>query len=88
MNAQELATSLELKKGDYFTIRRWLSHQDYSWVGTCFEAKVVDYPLVRALTHDGIGKGEVLTLNLERVEIMPLSPEFVESVMAEAQEAS
>lgn len=77
----QLAKDAELKKGDFFTIKRWTSHKDNSYLGDCFEVKAIDHPYVRALKHDGAFKGKTMTLSLDRVEIMPLSKEFVDDVM-------
>lgn len=83
MDATELAKQLELKKGDFFTVVRWLHIDDNSYRGDCLEAVTVDHPFVRAYCHD---HEFTITLDLNQVEIMPLSPEFVKSVLDEMED--
>ena len=83
MEAKEMIKGLELKKGDFFTIVRWRFVKDNSYRGSCLEAKVIDPPYARVLVHDGILSGATITLNLDEIEIMPLSPDFVQNVMDE-----
>jgi hypothetical protein len=81
MNAQDLAESLTVKKGDFITVVRWTSHLDNSYKGDCMEVLVVDMPFIRVRIHDDDLFPEGVTLNLDQLEIMPLSDEFVKSVL-------
>ena len=86
MNAQDVFKQAMIKKGDFVTVRKWLSHPDNSYKGDCLEVMVVDTPFIRVKRHTGWNKGGMLTLNLEQVELHPLSPEFVQSVIGDQNE--
>ena len=68
-------------KGDYFTVVRWTSHQDNSYVGDCFEAIAVDGDLVMAKRHLLNNREGRITLCGSRLIMRPLSQEFVNSVI-------
>jgi len=82
MNMNKLASDLKIKKGDFITVVEWKSHVDNSYKGDCLEVKVVDLPFLRVERHDGVFPG-MLTLSLDAVEVMPLSKDFVDSVLEE-----
>ncbi len=69
------------KKGEYFTVVRWTSHQDNSYVGDCLEAIAVDGDLVRCRRHPLSNWDSPITLAGSRLIMRPLSPEFVQSII-------
>ena len=81
MDAKELVNGLNLKVDDFFTVVKWRGIKDNSYRGDCLQAKVIDFPYIRTFVHDGPLKGHTITLNLDQIEIMPLSDEFVYSVI-------
>ncbi len=80
---RDIVQNCMVKKGDFFTVVQWNHSSDNSYKGDCFETKVVDLPYVRALRHTRWGSRDTITFNLDAVEIMPLSDEFVADVMAD-----
>lgn len=73
------------KVGDFFTIVRWTSHQDNSWVGACLEAKAVDGDIVLCVQHPQPNIFGRFTLVGSRCVFRPLSAEFVEEVCTNRQ---
>ena len=71
----------ELKKGDFFTVTKWISGSDHSFVGDCLEVIVIDQNLARVWRHFGKNSKECFTMNLNNVEIRILSKEFVDNVL-------
>jgi hypothetical protein len=78
---RDIVQNCKIAKGDFFTVVQWLHSNDNSYKGDCFEVRVVDLPYIRAFRHTGWGAEGSITLNLDQVEIMPLSDEFVADVM-------
>lgn len=70
-----------LKRGDFFTVVKWLSHHDNSWVGACLEARVVEGPFIRVREHINQLSKYHFTLDTRRVQLAPLSEEFVREVI-------
>ncbi|WP_415912494.1 hypothetical protein [Neptuniibacter sp. QD37_11] len=79
LDPQKLAESLKVKKSDFITVVKWRNSEDESYVGDCLEVLVVDENLLRVKVHCGFKP--VRTLNLDEVEIRPLSKEFVDCVL-------
>lgn len=63
--------------GDFFTVTKWVSHPDRSYVGDCLECRVVDGPLMRVRRHHSQTHKDNFTLNAEDIEMRKLSPAFV-----------
>lgn len=74
MNVNELVQKMKVKKGDFITVNKWLLLKDRSYVGDVLEVSHVEgkFIVVNRLTG---GKGAI-TLNLDEVEIIPISKEF------------
>lgn len=70
-----------IKKGDFFTVVRWLDSNDMSYVGSCLEAIVIDGDLIRVKNHGGYIN--ISTISTSRVEVRLLGKEFVDSVLNE-----
>lgn len=71
----------DLKKGDFITVVKWVSHLDNSYRGDCLEVMAVDLPFIRAFRHGGFMRNNTITLNLDQVEIKELSADFVDNVL-------
>ena len=74
---------VNIKKGDYFTVVRWTSDGDNSYVGEAFKADCVDGPLIRSRLCEGWGKGSVISLTQDNLELRHLSEEYMASVFEE-----
>jgi hypothetical protein len=96
VNAKELVDAAMVKKGDYITtVKGKLIHprslltgessgssfHDCSWRGDVLEVLAVDLPFVHVLNHSFVPRGHKHVLDLDSVEIAPLSNEFVASVL-------
>ncbi len=81
MNFNILTKRQEVKVGDYITVVLRSCSNDKTFCGDLLRVKVVDYPYVRVHVYDGYSAGENSTLNLNDVEIMPLSQDFVDDVL-------
>lgn len=70
----------QVKKGMFITVVEWTSHKDNSYKGDCLEVKVVDDNLLRVerINHYSQTRDK-FTLDLNRVIVRELSPEFVDS---------
>lgn len=51
----------ELKKGDFFTVTKWISGNDRSFVDDCLEIIVIDQNLARVWRHFGKNSKECFT---------------------------
>ena len=76
-----MMSSYTPKADDYFTIEKWTSHHDNSWVGALLRCNFVEGPLIRCVRADvrpDTFLSDEFTLDIRRVVLMPLSPAFVE----------
>lgn len=71
-----------ITKGMFITVVEWTSHRDNSYKGDCLEVTVVDDNLLRVERISQYStKRDKITLDLNRVIVRELSPEFVASCM-------
>jgi len=87
MSNEQIALKQKLTVGQFFAIKKWITHYDKSYVGYVLLAHIIDYPFVRVKIQDAHwSNGRPLTINLEDVEIKMLSDEFVDSVKSEGKQ--
>ena len=71
----------DLKKGDIFTVRKWTSCKDGSWVGDLFSVESVIFPYVFAKFLNGHWKGDIYRFDARKLEFASVSDEYIEAVL-------
>ena len=66
----------EPKVGDFVTVVRWINETDKSYIGSVMEIKAIDHPFVIVKPHDRYACVAIRTLDLNRVEIRPVTTAF------------
>lgn len=73
---------LEIKKGDFFTVKKWVKTNDRSYIGDIFQVQAIDLPFISASRHSGfIFKDGNMIFSLDEVVLKKLSDEFVNSIV-------
>jgi len=77
MKVVNITDNLKIKFGDFCTVLKWINSNDRSYVGEVLKVELVEHPFVIVSRCNELTKRRNLTLNINNVDLQPISKEFV-----------